>query len=237
MIARVSTSLACACLALAPVARAQSPAAEAAPAGGVAAPVMAPMVQAVTASAGVLTVSAMPNETLGRVAAVTGRAPAGRLVHLQRQDPKTARWRQVASTRADGTGSFVAHWRPDHIGPTALRVILHATAAPLSVIVYKPALATWYGPGFFGNQTACGIPLTPDTQGVAHRTLPCGTQVAITYGGRSVVVPVIDRGPYGVAGASWDLTQATAATLGITTTSTIGAVSMRTASGPAGGST
>jgi hypothetical protein len=224
MIARVTTGLACACLALAPAARAQAPAA-----GGVAAPVMAPMVQAVTASAGVLTVSAMPNETLGRVAAVTGRAPAGRLVHLQRQDPNTARWRQVATARADGSGSFVAHWRPDHIGPTALRATLRSAAAPLTVTVYKPALATWYGPGFFGNQTACGIPLTPDTQGVAHRSLPCGTQVAITYGGRSVVVPVIDRGPYGVAGASWDLTQATALTLGITTTSTIGAVSLRTA--------
>ena len=225
MIARVSTSLACACLALAPVARAQ----QGAPAGGVVAPVLAPMVHAVTASAGGLTVSAMPNEPLGRVAAVSGRAPAGRLVHLQRQDPKTARWRQVASARADRSGSFVAHWRPSHIGPTALRAILHATSAPLNVMVYKPALATWYGPGFFGNQTACGVPLTPDTQGVAHRTLPCGTQVAITYGGRSVVVPVIDRGPYGVAGVAWDLTQATALALGITTTSTIGAVRLRPA--------
>jgi rare lipoprotein A (peptidoglycan hydrolase) len=35
-----------------------------------------------------------------------------------------------------------------------------------------------------------------------------------------VVVPVIDRGPYG-QGASWDLTAATAAALGVATTTRI----------------
>ena len=88
-------------------------------------------------------------------------------------------------------------------------------------------LATWYGPGFWGNQTACGIVLTPDLLGVAHRTLPCGTPVAIDYQGRSIVVPVIDRGPYGVAGADWDLTQATAFTLGMSETSTVGALRLK----------
>ena len=225
MIARVSTSLVCACLALAPTARAQ---ATAPPAGGVAAPVMAPVVQAVTATVNGLTVSALPDQTLGQVARFSGNAPAGRVVRLQRRDPKTQRWRQLTSARADTTGAYVARWRPDHIGPTALRAILHTTAAPLNVTVYKPALATWYGPGFFGKQTACGMALTPDLQGLAHRTLPCGTQVAITYGGRSIVLPVIDRGPYGATGAEWDLTQAAALTLGITTTTQLGAVRLRT---------
>ena len=86
-------------------------------------------------------------------------------------------------------------------------------AAPLAVTIYKPALATWYGPGFFGNLTACGIPLTPDLQGLAHRTLPCGTQVAITYGGRSIVLPVIDRGPFR-KGYAWDLTKKAAKRVG-----------------------
>jgi rare lipoprotein A len=224
MIARVSTSLVCACLALAPTARAQ---ATAPPAGGVAATVMAPVVQAVTATVNGLTVSALPDQTLGQVARFSGNAPAGRVVRLQRRDPKTQRWRQLTSARADATGAYVARWRPDHIGPTALRAILHTTAAPIDVTVYKPALATWYGPGFFGKQTACGMALTPDLQGLAHRTLPCGTRVAITYAGRSVVLPVIDRGPYGVAGADWDLTQAAALTLGITATTTLGAVRLR----------
>lgn len=218
MIARISTSLACALLALAaaPAARAQ-----------VAAPVMAPLANAVTASDGRLTVTAMPHQTLGEVARFRGNAPAGRMVRLQRMDGKTRRWRQIARVRADATGAFIARWRPDHIGPTALRAVASRSAAPLLVMVYKPAVATWYGPGFWGNQTACGMQLTADLQGVAHRTLPCGTQVAFIYGGRSIVVPVIDRGPYGVAGAEWDLTQATALTLGITETTRLGAVRLR----------
>jgi rare lipoprotein A len=229
MIARVSTSLACALLVLAPTAaRAQTPAA-----GGVAAPEIVPPAQAVSASSGGLTVTAMPDQTLGEIARFTGKAPANRLVRLQRQDSKTQKWKNVARARADATGGFTARWRPNHIGPTALRAILHTTAAPLRIMVYKPTVATWYGPGFFGKQTACGQVLAPDLQGVAHRSLPCGTQVAFTYNGRSIVVPVIDRGPYGVAGADWDLTQATANALGITATATLGAVRLRDDQAPA----
>jgi peptidoglycan lytic transglycosylase len=222
MIARVSTIL-CAVFACATPAYGQA----GAPAGGVAAPVMAPVAQAVTAGANGLTVTALPNQTLGQIGRFNGNAPAGRIVRLQRLDAKTQKWRQLKSVRADAAGAYTLRWRPDHIGPTSLRVILHTTSAPIDVTVYKPALATWYGPGFFGKQTACGMPLTPDLQGLAHRNLPCGTQVAITYAGRSVVLPVIDRGPYGVAGAEWDLTQAAALTLGITATTTLGAVRLR----------
>jgi peptidoglycan lytic transglycosylase len=229
MIARVSTSLACALLALAPA----TACAQTTVSGGVAAPEMVPPAQAVSASSGGLTVTAMPDQTLGEIARFSGKAPAHRLVRLQRQDSKTQKWKNVARARADATGAYTARWRPNHIGPTALRAILHTTAAPLRVMVYKPTIATWYGPGFFGNQTACGQVLSPDLQGVAHRSLPCGTQVAFTYNGRSIVVPVIDRGPYGVAGADWDLTQATAAALGITATATLGAVRLRDDQAPA----
>jgi rare lipoprotein A (peptidoglycan hydrolase) len=229
MIARVSTSLACALLALAPSAAL----AQTTVSGGVAAPEMVPPAQAVSASSGGLTVTAMPDQTLGEIARFSGKAPANRLVRLQRQDSTTQKWKNVARARADATGAYTARWRPNHIGPTALRAILHTTAAPLRIMVYKPTVATWYGPGFFGNQTACGQVLSPDLQGVAHRSLPCGTQVAFTYNGRSIVVPVIDRGPYGVAGADWDLTQATAAALGITATATLGAVRLRDDQAPA----
>jgi rare lipoprotein A (peptidoglycan hydrolase) len=63
---------------------------------------------------------------------------------------------------------------------------------------------SWYGPGFYGKRTACGIAYTTAILGVAHRSLPCGTLVEFKYGERSKVVPVIDRGPY-VSGRSWDL--------------------------------
>lgn len=73
--------------------------------------------------------------------------------------------------------------------------------------------ASWYGPGFFGNRTACGKKLTKKTVGVAHKKLPCGTRVAFAYAGRWVRAKVIDRGPY-IGGRKWDLTQALATQLG-----------------------
>ena len=72
--------------------------------------------------------------------------------------------------------------------------------------------ATWYGPGLYGRHTACGQLLGPDTVGVAHRSLPCGTTVKFVYRGHSIVTQVIDRGPYS-HGNSWDLTQAAARAL------------------------
>jgi rare lipoprotein A (peptidoglycan hydrolase) len=79
-------------------------------------------------------------------------------------------------------------------------------------------IATWFGPGFYGQKTACGQTLTPGVVGVAHRTLPCGTLVAVTYRGHTVVVPVLDRGPYSRIGANWDLTAGAAQALEITGT-------------------
>jgi rare lipoprotein A (peptidoglycan hydrolase) len=80
--------------------------------------------------------------------------------------------------------------------------------------VPKTALATWFGPGFYGQHTACGQTLTPATVGVANRKLPCGTLVKVTYHGQGLTVPVVDRGPYSGA-ADWDLTAAAAQSLGI----------------------
>ena len=65
---------------------------------------------------------------------------------------------------------------------------------------------SWYGPGLYGNGTACGQKLTKELVGVAHRTLPCGTMVTFRYNGKTVTAPVIDRGPY-VSGRTWDLSK------------------------------
>jgi hypothetical protein len=194
--------------------------------GGVAAPETAPVAQAVTAGGGGLSLTARPDATVGQTAVMRGTAPPGaRRVKLQLQDPETLAWKAVAMAVVGPDGTFAARWRPTAAGPAALRAVLHRRAtSAVGVTVYKPALATWYGPGFWGNQTACGIPLTPDLLGVAHRTLPCGTLVTIDYLGRRLTLPVVDRGPYGVPGAQFDLTQAAAFTLGMTATSTVGAL-------------
>jgi rare lipoprotein A (peptidoglycan hydrolase) len=74
-------------------------------------------------------------------------------------------------------------------------------------------IATWFGPGFYGQTTACGQTLTPEVVGVANRTLPCGTLVRVGYQGRALTLPVLDRGPYGHIGADWDLTAGAAVAL------------------------
>jgi rare lipoprotein A len=78
---------------------------------------------------------------------------------------------------------------------------------------FRSGGATWYGPGLYGRQTACGQTLRPGTLGVAHRNLPCGTVVKFAFGGRQVVTRVIDRGPY-ATGFAWDLTNGTREALG-----------------------
>jgi rare lipoprotein A (peptidoglycan hydrolase) len=80
--------------------------------------------------------------------------------------------------------------------------------------------ATLYGPGLYGNRTACGYTLGHRTRGIAHRSLPCGTPVPVYFGGRLAIFPVIDRGPY-ADGVSIDLTAAAARKLGMSTTSVV----------------
>jgi len=97
-------------------------------------------------------------------------------------------------------------------GLRASGVVNEATADEL-VRTMGRARATWYGPGLYGNTTACGRVLRAGTVGLAHRTLPCGTVVAIAYRGRFLVTKVIDRGPYH-RGYTWDLTNGARRLLG-----------------------
>jgi hypothetical protein len=83
----------------------------------------------------------------------------------------------------------------------------------LSFGAWRTAGATWYGPGLYGNNTACGQVLKPGTIGVAHRSLPCGTAVKFVHNGRALITRVIDRGPYTV-GNAWDLTNGARLSLG-----------------------
>lgn len=91
---------------------------------------------------------------------------------------------------------------------------LLGNAAPLSSISGRPrasqtialgpirfkltGFASWYGPGFHGNQSASGETFNQNALTAAHRTLPFGTKVLVTNldNGLSVVVRINDRGPY-----------------------------------------
>ena len=76
-------------------------------------------------------------------------------------------------------------------------------------------LASHYGSGFEGSPTASGEVFDPDGFTAAHRTLPFGTRLMVSYHGRSVQVVVNDRGPY-VGGRELDLSRAAAEYLGLT---------------------
>lgn len=96
---------------------------------------------------------------------------------------------------------------PVATGAPQAGIAVPANRAIVVLTWHHDAEESWYGPGFYGQRTACGYTLTTTLRGVAHRTLPCGTLVTFRnpYTGATITVPVVDRGPY-VAGRQWDLT-------------------------------
>ena len=190
------------------------------------------------------TLSAPLGELVGSVVAVHGTlagSKPGDAIAVQRLDV-VAGWITAATTIVAPDGSYDASWTADPAtaGKTTVRAVSSAQAttatrttgatAAASVPVegraltlYRRAKATWYGPGFYGHKTACGKKMSKTLLGVANKTLPCGTLVDLYNDGNTVTVPVVDRGPFR-KGTSYDLTLATARALGVTATTTIGAV-------------
>jgi rare lipoprotein A len=191
------------------------------PSGGAEAPAAAPATFRLSGGGGAL---------LGKKVRFRGTVDeklAGRQVVVQAFDPATEAWTKQAKTTVKPDGTFLARWKARKLGQFRTRALIggsarSAAASPeLPLTVFRPAIATWYGPGFYGNKTACGIELTETLVGVAHRTLPCGTIVAVHYGAKTILAPVVDRGPFG-GKAKWDLTKGAADLLGFTATDRIG---------------
>ena len=104
-----------------------------------------------------------------------------------------------------------------------MRKLLIAATAPLlmllgSVAEAAPysALASWYGPGFYGRITANGEVYTGQQFTAAHKTLPFGTRVRVTNPstGQSIVVRINDRGPF-IGAREYDLSSAAATAVGL----------------------
>src|SRR5476651_1997640 len=74
-------------------------------------------------------------------------------------------------------------------------------------------IASFYG-NESGSQTASGQRFNQNAMTCAHRSLPFGTKLRVTHGGRSVVVTVNDRGPF-IRGRVLDLSTAAARAVGI----------------------
>ena len=169
-----------------------------------------------------LTVSHVRRDVLaGRRVVVRGTlrpAGAGRVVSLQ-VSRTGGGWTTVDHDRTDGAGRYMLVWRATRTGTRRVRVhfggtrdLRSARRLAARARIYRRAFASWYGPGLYGQRLACGGRLSAGTLGVANKTLPCGTKVTLRHGGRTVRVPVVDRGPY-VGGREYDLTAATKARL------------------------
>jgi rare lipoprotein A (peptidoglycan hydrolase) len=164
----------------------------------------------------------------GRRAVLGGRLRpgfAGRSIRIQLR--KGGSWRTVDRARTQRRGRFSGSWRVTRsAGRYRARVLFAGDrrnsrrSKSSRVLVYRPGQASYYGPGLYGNRTACGQTLTPGTLGVANRWLPCGTRVTFRYRGRTVTVPVIDRGPFH-GSRIWDLTYATKRKLGFGSTGVV----------------
>ena len=62
----------------------------------------------------------------------------------------------------------------------------------------ETGIASWYGPGFHGNQTASGEVFDQEAMTAAHKTLPFGAIVLVENrdNGEATEVIINDRGPF-----------------------------------------
>ena len=100
-----------------------------------------------------------------------------------------------------------------------LAMLLCAVQMPLqtaSAADVQEGEASYYADSLQGNKTASGEPYDRNALSAAHRTLPFGTKVRVTYleTGQSVNVVINDRGPH-VKGRIIDLSGAAAAEVGL----------------------
>jgi rare lipoprotein A len=111
----------------------------------------------------------------------------------------------------------------------------HAAKSKASLLNANAAVAPSSGSGrsfsgmasFYGNEsgskTASGQRFNQNAMTAAHRSLPFGTKLKVTHGGRSVVVTINDRGPF-IKGRVLDLSTGAASAVGLTRAKGVGRV-------------
>jgi rare lipoprotein A len=205
-----------------------SSASAAAPAGGVAVGPAAPGSLAPAAVTPLATAASLPAvPASGRLSRIIERdvtIASGRTVVVR---GKATTVPVIVELRVGHTGRLIAS---DHVSPKS-RFRLSGTAKAGEhlrlltrradggsetsdvrvgkVVQLRATLASWYGGG---GTTACGQTLTSTLKGVAHKSLPCGTKLSVSFRGRTTQATVVDRGPF-VGNREFDLTAATARAL------------------------
>ncbi|QUS37521.1 septal ring lytic transglycosylase RlpA family protein [Tardiphaga alba] len=117
-----------------------------------------------------------------------------------------------AAKKAAATNPFEAN---ASIGPASIGPFMPEAAAPVRTGGRSfSGVASFYG-NEAGNKTASGQRFNQNAMTAAHRSLPFGTKLRVTHGGRSVVVTVNDRGPF-IKGRVLDLSKGAASAIGLT---------------------
>jgi len=118
----------------------------------------------------------------------------------EKKSQAAAEWRQIIQELNPGSDQVAAKGR----GAGVARRVTACDAIGMASFYHEP------------QPTASGERFHADGISAAHRTLPFGTQVRVTYmaTGQSVVVRINDRGPY-VGGRIIDLSRGAARAIGM----------------------
>lgn len=97
----------------------------------------------------------------------------------------------------------------------AILIYICGIAQDSSFVSQDTCIASFYHGWFHGKQTASGIKFDNSRMYAAHKTMPFGTILRITNtaNGKSILVKIVDRGPY-IEGRDIDLSYAAAESLG-----------------------
>ncbi len=100
-------------------------------------------------------------------------------------------------------------------GPLLIVLLASLLVMVVQVVAQaSPMVATYYANKYAGKPTASGQPYDPHGLTAAHPSLPFGTKLSVSYGGKNVIVTVNDRMPL-ESESDLDLSWAAAQAIGL----------------------
>jgi rare lipoprotein A len=128
----------------------------------------------------------------------------------------------IGGTATEASARSIHHFRGHHFHHISRASETHGDSWRDSNAAMTPSAGTGHSfsgvASMYGNesgrQTASGQRFNENAMTCAHRSLPFGTKLRVSHGGRSIIVTVNDRGPF-VRGRVLDLSTGAARALGI----------------------